>query len=619
MSIGSAAFDLRERSGQSVLYCAGVGRGQPGSQRKRLFTRAAAAGALVSVAVACTPDGRDTGPEAAVAPTAAPAAACPLPDPTSAAAVTAFLGLWDRAEIVVLGERHGFVAEHEFLGQLVCDPRFAETVDTVAVEFAGAARQSVLDEFIAGGDIEPAQLASVWRDSTQRSGVWDQPIYRTFFERVRAVNERLLDGERPVRVLAGDPPIDWSAITATTECDERSPTCLDHWLQQRDRHFADVVAEEAAGAHVLVIAGVGHVKGSREVAPADGRPPTLTALLEADRPGEVALVLPSGTGQVTDAVVGERLGFGPAPSLVDITGSWLARTSPCALGLDFADACAAASTSLATTIGSLADAFLQLPGPAPDGASFAYSAEIDGNQDIYLSRPGELPLRLTSSPDDEFDPDISPDGTRIAYRRNPEPGSDAADIWVMELDGAHQRNLTNAPELSNWAPAWTPDGRITFSSTRGGGGLELWVMDADGGEPARVAPGWCEYASPSPDGDRFVCASSAAGGTYDLAIVGRDGSRMPLTTTPETEFGAAWSPDGEWIAFARDLGERWELRRIRPDGTDESRVFGEGVFPTWTPAGLLVWTGPGGLNVATAAGEDRQVVDQPADFVSFSA
>ena len=107
------------------------------------------------------------------------------------------------------------------------------------------------------------------------------------------------------------------------------------------------------------------------------------------------------------------------------------------------------------------------------------------------------------------------------------------------------------------------------------------------------------------------------GGAYDLAIVALDGTRLRLTKTPVSEFGASWSPDGQWIAFSRDTGDRWELRRIHPDGSGESVVAAEGVFPAWSPAGLLTWTGPGGINVAAADGSALQVVDLPADFLSW--
>jgi len=263
-------------------------------------------------------------------------------------------------------------------------------------------------------------------------------------------------------------------------------------------------------------------------------------------------------------------------------------------------------------------------GPSPVArehlrGTLAYSSDSGGNDDLYLLRlPDGAPVRLTDGPEKEFDPALSPDGTRIAYRRNPRTGSDAADIWVMNVDGTGKRNLTNAPERSNWAPAWTPGGRIAWSSMTGTTGeLELWTMAADGSDARRVGEGWCEYAAPSPDGRSFVCAANV-GGRYDLVIVdSTTGDRRPLTTTSQTEFGPSWSPDGAWIAFSRDLGEHWELLRVRPDGTDEQAVATEGVFPTWDPDGHLAWTGPGGINVANADGSGRIALEDPASFMSW--
>lgn len=86
--------------------------------------------------------------------------------------------------------------------------------------------------------------------------------------------------------------------------------------------------------------------------------------------------------------------------------------------------------------------------------TLVYSSETAGNEDIYLLRlDGSQPIRLTDGPEKEFDPDLSPDGTTIAYRRNPTEGRDDADIWVMSLDGTDKRNLTNDATVSNWAPA----------------------------------------------------------------------------------------------------------------------------------------------------------------------
>jgi Tol biopolymer transport system component len=251
--------------------------------------------------------------------------------------------------------------------------------------------------------------------------------------------------------------------------------------------------------------------------------------------------------------------------------------------------------------------------------TIVYSSDVGGSEDIYrFALPDGDPVRLTDDPAKEFDPDLSPDGTLIAYRRNVRADSDAADIWVMRIDGTGARNLTSAPGRMNWAPAWTPDGRIAFARhDPASGALELWTMAADGSDQRRVAQGWCEYAAASPDGSAFVC-SSAVNRSYDLVIVdARTGQRRTLVHSPQTEFGASWSPDGGWIAFSRDMGDRWELLRIRTDGTDAQQVAAEGVFSTWGPNGLLAWSGPGGIDVANADGSGLVALGYPAAFVSW--
>lgn len=256
--------------------------------------------------------------------------------------------------------------------------------------------------------------------------------------------------------------------------------------------------------------------------------------------------------------------------------------------------------------------------------AIAYSAERGGKEDVYLLdlATGEV-ARLTSSPAKEFDPDISPDGSQIAYRRNPDPQSDHADIWLMDLDGSHKRNLTHEPESDNWSPAWSPDGsRIAFASTRDGGTLSLWTMAADGSDLRRVTEGHGEYPDWSPDGRWLVYAAPpGSAGTYDLWIVAAEGGEpRQLTSTPGTEFVPAWSPDGSSIAYQAQDEERWTVRVIRPDGTGDREVsVGEGSGPFWSPNGLLAWEGPGGWSVARPDGSDAIPLGGSGRLASWAA
>ena len=55
-----------------------------------------------------------------------------------------------------------------------------------------------------------------------------------------------------------------------------------------------------------------------------------------------------------------------------------------------------------------------------------------------------------------------------------------ADIYVMDINGGRQRNLTKHAIADEVHPAWSPDGRkIAFVSGRDGNS-NIYVMDADG-------------------------------------------------------------------------------------------------------------------------------------------
>src|SRR3712207_8763894 len=56
--------------------------------------------------------------------------------------------------------------------------------------------------------------------------------------------------------------------------------------------------------------------------------------------------------------------------------------------------------------------------------------------------------------------------------------SRSEEIWVAAADGSGQANVTRNPARDN-DPAWSPDGRIAFTSTRAGA-PHLFVMDAGG-------------------------------------------------------------------------------------------------------------------------------------------
>src|SRR5260370_21575986 len=113
--------------------------------------------------------------------------------------------------IVALGDNHGNEQGHKFRLSLIRDPRFAAAVDDIVVEFGSARYQDLMDRFVHGGDVPYESLRQVWQNTTQPEYEWDLPIYEEFFRAVRTVNSSL-PRERQVRVLLGDPPMDWDSV-----------------------------------------------------------------------------------------------------------------------------------------------------------------------------------------------------------------------------------------------------------------------------------------------------------------------------------------------------------------------------------------------------------------------
>lgn len=131
------------------------------------------------------------------------------------------------------------------------------------------------------------------------------------------------------------------------------------------------------------------------------------------------------------------------------------------------------------------ETFGREPALSPDGTRLAFVG-LDGgsNQDIYVANvDGSGVTRLTSDPAVDDQPIWSPDGQAIAFRSNRQG---KYDIWVMNVDGTNQANLTYAavfiPEEHNTDPAWSPDSQTLVFSRGFGLGQALYKVDRDGSD-----------------------------------------------------------------------------------------------------------------------------------------
>ena len=236
-------------------------------------------------------------------------------------AVKAILDTFDKYQIVALSESHGLQEEADFIISLIQRPEFANRVNDIVVEWGNARYQDVLDRYILGQDIPLADLRKVWRDTTQSLFLTlDAPIYERFFVTVRAANQKLPSAKR-VRVLAGDPPIDWSKGYDRAEIEKHMKTAT-----ARDKHFADVVEKEvlAKGRKAMLIMGGLHLSRNswNPYGDCTCAPKVVIDILDERHPGKVFVIMDSAfENKIPDIEV--RLAAMPKPSLALLKGTWL--------------------------------------------------------------------------------------------------------------------------------------------------------------------------------------------------------------------------------------------------------------------------------------------------------
>jgi hypothetical protein len=262
--------------------------------------------------------------------------------------IDAIIEAFRNHQVVALGEgAHGNVPGHLFRLALLRDPRFAATVNDIVVEFGSARYQELMDRYTRSEIVPLRELRHVWEDTTGPNAAWDKPIYEEFFRAVRDINSTLPEIRR-IRVLLGDPPIDWDAV--------KSPADYSTWAIQRDRYPADLIQREivAKGRRGLLIYGDGHYQGH------DERPPrSLGGLLEAG--GATPFFITAAFQDLTHAQ--PDVATWPIPRLALLRG---------------------------TSIGALPYEFFF--GPKPPGAYWAVHARVEDHFDavLYMGPPASL-------------------------------------------------------------------------------------------------------------------------------------------------------------------------------------------------------------------------------------
>jgi len=234
-----------------------------------------------------------------------------------------------------------------------------------------------------------------------------------------------------------------------------------------------------------------------------------------------------------------------------------------------------------------------------------------------------IPLVVLAEHDMGSMASFAPDGSRILHVR--EPG----DIYVMDADGSNPVRLTDTPpfELAplrrpedvatrlavtlplKRRPAYSPDGRsivyVSDVSPIEADGGRLYVMDADGGRPRRLADGdpnlsGIDHPVFSPDGTRIACTIHGGRSIY---LMDADGSNGTVVASFSGVGSLAFSPDGSLLAVETSFGTRGMaagLYLIGLDGQPRASLGPSGTDPAFAPDGRRIVVGTTAADGRTA-------------------
>ena len=183
------------------------------------------------------------------------------------------------------------------------------------------------------------------------------------------------------------------------------------------------------------------------------------------------------------------------------------------------------------------------PAWSPDGRRLAFVGDQDTETGIYiLNLDGSGVVRIATAFGER--PTWSPDSTRIAFGCMVETSNN--DICIVHSDGTGFVRLT-VDRSWDAEPAWSPEGKIAFVTTRYGG-LHLALMNADGSGVSSL--GRLEGRQPAWSSDgRHLAATGLGSGIFAMKADGSGVWAVTYDDDIQTSHSPSWMPGSLFARF----------------------------------------------------------------------
>ncbi|MEZ5354760.1 MAG: hypothetical protein R2762_19165 [Bryobacteraceae bacterium] len=231
------------------------------------------------------------------------------------------------------------------------------------------------------------------------------------------------------------------------------------------------------------------------------------------------------------------------------------------------------------------------------GTKIYYTSTRSGNREIWsMEWDGSNKKQLTQLRAITNFAAVSPDSTRLAFTTY---AKGTPQIMMMSLESGRILPFYNQQASLNGTPAFSPDGRLLFSSTAHvsagrAGSANVYECNLDGSGLRRIAMSSAieMEAKVNPKNGNEIVVTSGRSGPPQIYKMNRDGTDVVRLTPGEGDaVNPSWHPNGQHIAFAwtrgydpgnfnifvMDIATRQVVQLTRGAGRNEN--------PSWAPDG----------------------------------
>jgi Tol biopolymer transport system component/DNA-binding winged helix-turn-helix (wHTH) protein len=217
------------------------------------------------------------------------------------------------------------------------------------------------------------------------------------------------------------------------------------------------------------------------------------------------------------------------------------------------------------------------PSWTPDSRGIVFSSNRAGLATLWrVAASGGVPRRIPSTGPVAWYPSVSVSGGELAY----ENVDEEENLWRIALrDPRHASGeasiVVPAAKTDNFVPQFSPDGRkIAFQSGRSGY-QEIWISNADGSDLTQATDLQRFAGSPrwSPEG-RYIAFDFRRNQHSEIAILDTLTGRIDTVAAFPTADNVipSWSRDGHWVYFASNLRNGFQIWRVAiNDGVAQSK------------------------------------------------